>query len=96
MSDFHLSVEADEDILEIARFSIEIWGLQQSLKYKEELHNCFKLLAKNPEIGRNASFYSPSLKRYSYKAHTIFFKEVVDGIFIVRILGQRMDFESHL
>lgn len=96
MSDFYLAVAADEDILEIARFSIKTWGLSQSRKYKEELYTCFKLLAKNPEIGRDATMYSPGLKRYSYKAHTIFFKQTIDGIFIVRILAQKMDFETHL
>lgn len=36
------------------------------------------------------------LKSYKYKAHTIFFViEPKSFIFIVRILGKRMNFESH-
>ena len=93
MSNFHFAKAADEDILEIAIHSIEIWGLKQSKKYKKELDICFQFLAENPDIGRDASIFALDLKRYSYKAHAIFFKTVDDGIFIVRVLGQKMDLE---
>ena len=33
---------------------------------------------------------------YNYKAHTIFYEPTEKGIFVVRILGQRQDFERHL
>jgi toxin ParE1/3/4 len=53
-------------------------------------------LADKPELGRSAAEYAPSLKRYNYKAHSVFYEPTEKGIFIVRILGQRQDFERHM
>ncbi|WP_410504667.1 type II toxin-antitoxin system RelE/ParE family toxin [Maribacter sp. ACAM166] len=50
----------------------------------------------NPELGRSAAEYAPQLKRFNYKAHTIFYEPIEKGIFVVRILSQRQDFERHL
>ncbi|WP_031425758.1 type II toxin-antitoxin system RelE/ParE family toxin [Flavimarina sp. Hel_I_48] len=94
MSKFHFTEAADKDILEIAKYGIETWGIEQSRKYKTGFYNCFQFLADNPDIGRDASILAPHLKRYSYKAHAIFFKPTAEGILIIRVLGQKMDFEK--
>ncbi|CAN0605946.1 unnamed protein product, partial [Ectocarpus sp. 12 AP-2014] len=37
-----------------------------------------------------------NLKRFTYEAHTIFYLYIANGLFIVRVLSQRMDYESNL
>ena len=94
MADYDLSEESDLDLADLYEYGIETYGFL-GRSYVFQLHDNFKNLAKNPDIGRDASEYTPGLQCYSYKAHAIFFKKVDDSIYIVRTLGQRMDFKIH-
>jgi toxin ParE1/3/4 len=60
------------------------------------LHDLFKTLADNTNIGRDASEFYPSLKRLVYKSHMIFYLQSESGVFIVRTLSQSMDYDRHL
>lgn len=92
-----LSVRAEQDIGNIARFTIEKFGVDQSLKYSEELKKTITKLSANPDIGRA---YIPTkrkmLLRYKFKTHMIFYYPTPDGIFVVRVLGGRMNFRKHI
>jgi len=96
MHTYILSLKADYDVDDITDDTLEVWGESQTLDYITNLLQCFKTLAINPELGRSAAEYAPQLKRFNYKAHTIFFEPIENGIFVVRILNQRQDFERHL
>jgi len=96
MGEFKLSKKAERDLINIAKYTIQNFGEQQSSKYKSELSNCLNRLSKNPHLGRSAAEFYPNLKRYNFKAHSIFYEQADYGIFIVRVLGQKMDFKSHL
>lgn len=96
MHKYILSLKADYDVDDITDYTLEVWGEAQTLEYITNLLQCFKSLAINPELGRSAAEYVPQLKRFKYKAHTIFYEPTEKGIFVVRILGQRQDFELHL
>ncbi len=96
MAHYKLSVDASNDVFEIANFTIEKFGIEQSRRYKHQLEQCLKNLAANPYIGRDASEFSTGLRRFPFKAHTIFYIIDTDGIFVVRILGGMMDYNRHL
>jgi toxin ParE1/3/4 len=96
MERYIISSKADNDLDNITDYTLEVWGETQTRDYVTKLLQCFQSLADKPELGRSAAEYAPSLKRYNYKAHTVFYEPAEKGIFIVRILGQRQDFERHL
>lgn len=96
MSSYHLSSKADSDIDDIVDYTLETWGESQTHSYINMLYQFLQTLADNPDLGRSASEFAPSLKRYNYKAHTIFYEPTKKGIFVVRILGQIRDFKRHL
>ena len=96
MARYVLSAKADEDLDDIADYSLEIWGETLTQKYLIELIDCLEKIAETPDIGRDASEFSPNLKRFNYKAHSVFFMSTDTGILIVRILGQKQDFNRHL
>ena len=53
--------------------------------------------SERPELAKDASTIADSLKYYSYKAHVIFYQfDHANEIFIIRILGKRMNFIEHL
>jgi toxin ParE1/3/4 len=77
-------------------YGIVKFGLLQAQKYFFEMEEVFKLLAQNAELGRDASEFIPHLKRFSFKAHTLFYLVTDYGIFIMSVLSQRVDYDSKL
>lgn len=92
-----ISVKAKSDINSIAKYTIKEFGESQSLKYAKGLKEILSELAHNPELGRRyVAVKNQMLLRYRYKSHVVFYYVVSDGIFIVRVLGGKMDFPKHL
>lgn len=92
-----ISVKAKGDIKSIAKYTIKEFGENQSLKYAHGLKEVLGELANNPELGRRyVAVKNQMLLRYRYKSHIIFYYIDTKGIFIVRILGSKMNFPMHL
>ncbi|MCM4165093.1 hypothetical protein DHC50_15940 [Arenibacter sp. A80] len=92
-----ISVKASSDIKSIAKYTIKEFGISQSLKYAEGLKDILRELANNPDMGRRyVAVKNQMLLRYRYKSHVIFYYIDPRGIFIVRVLGGKMDFPKHL
>jgi toxin ParE1/3/4 len=96
MPSYNLSLKADGDIDDIVDYTMQTWGESQTHIYLTELYQFLQTLADNPNLGRSASEFAALLRRYNYKAHTIFYEPTEKGIFVVRILGQVRDFKKHL
>jgi len=96
MRSYSLSFKADNDLDDIADYTLRVWGINQTRDYIAELLQCLQSLADNPDLGRSASEYAPRLKRFNHEAHIIFYEPTYNGIFVVRVLGQSQDFERHL
>ncbi|SHI46627.1 type II toxin-antitoxin system RelE/ParE family toxin [Pseudozobellia thermophila] len=96
-SKYIISAKARADFKAIAKYTIEKFGAAQSLTYAKGLKRVFAELSENPELGRPyVAVKDKMLLRYRYKAHVIFYYPMPDKIFIVRVLGGRMDFPKYL
>ena len=92
-----ISAKARADFKAIAEYTVKKFGEKQSLKYAQGLKVVLADLADNPELGRSyVAVKDKMLLRYRYKAHVIFYYKAENEIFIVRVLGGRMDFPKHL
>ena len=96
MAVYKLSSKAEIDLAEMYEFGIYKFGLSQAQKYFYGMHEAFEILADNVDLGRDASEFIAYLKRFFYKEHTIFYLHTASGIFILRVLSQRMDYERNL
>lgn len=97
MPSFLLTSAARKDIIEIGRFTSEKWGKRQRDKYLKQLDDTFRLLARKPEIGREAENIKPGYKKFSQGRHTIFYRSGTESrIVVIRILHNSMDVEQHL
>ncbi len=96
MGAYKLSNESKLDIADIYEYGIEKFGLNQAQDYLTGLHDLFQTLADNTNIGRDASEFYPSLKRFVYRSHMVFCLQTESGVFIVRMLSQHMDYTRHL
>ncbi|WP_350292672.1 type II toxin-antitoxin system RelE/ParE family toxin [uncultured Croceitalea sp.] len=96
-SKYVISAKAKGDIKSIALYTIENFGVSQSLKYADGLKKILSELADNPDLGRRyVAIKNQMLLRFRFKSHVIFYYIIQDGIFIVRVLGGKMDFPKHL
>lgn len=96
-SSYILSIRAEHDIKEIALYTIHNFGLEQSKKYAEGLKTLLNELNSNPDLGKE--YWATDKKilfRYRFKAHMIFYYPTYRGIFVVRVLGEMMDFPRHI
>ncbi len=95
MAVYDLSGKAEIDLAELYEFGIYKFGLSQARKYLYGMHEAFEILAENIDLGRDASEFIAELKRFSFQSHTIFYLHTATGIFILRVLSQRMDYERN-
>jgi len=96
MGSYSLSKKADFDLEKIYEYGILNFGLKRAKIYIIGLHERFEDLANSPGFGRCASQYALKLRRFEYKSHVIFYIITDTGVFIVRVLGVRMDFRQHI
>jgi toxin ParE1/3/4 len=96
MGVYKLSVAAATDLEDIFEYGIFRFGLDQAKRYVQAMEQHFLLLSDNVGLGREAGELSSGLKRFSYGSHVIFYLEISNGILVVRVLHQSMDFEQHL
>ena len=88
--------KAGSDLAKIYEYGIETFGLKQAQAYLFGVHDILQVLSDNINLGRDASEFVLSLKRFSYKSHTIFYLATDIDILIVRVLNQSMDYEKNL
>ncbi|MCX2679093.1 type II toxin-antitoxin system RelE/ParE family toxin [Galbibacter sp. EGI 63066] len=96
MGVYKLSSKASVDIAEIFEYGISKFGLNQARYYLKEMEECFTMLPVRPELRREAFYLYKSLYRYRFKSHVIFYTLDGNEAFIIRVLGQYMDFSKHI
>lgn len=97
MRPFLLTAAARKDIIDIGRFTTEKWGKRQRDKYLKQLDDAFKLLTRQPDIGRDAEDVKPGYKKFSQGSHIIFYRAGTESkIVVIRILHDSMDVDQHL
>jgi len=97
MHSYSLTVAARKDMIEIGHYTVEKWGKRQRDKYLKQLDDAFKLLARQPEIGKEAEDIKPGYKKFGQGSHIIFYRAGKDSkIVVIRILHNSMDVDRHL
>lgn len=97
MSSFRLSALASSDLADIYLYGARRWGRAQADAYDRDLRSSVRTAAHFPQIGRRYETVSGiELRCYLSGRHVIFYRIEDDGIFIIRVLHGRMDFDRHL
>ncbi len=97
MRAFLLTNAAQKDVGDIGRYTAEKWVKRQRDKYLKQLDDAFKLLARQPEIGRDADDIKPGYRKFSQGSHTIFYRAGTESkIVVIRILHNSMDVDRQL
>ncbi|RLZ54516.1 type II toxin-antitoxin system RelE/ParE family toxin [Proteus mirabilis] len=88
---YKLSKLAEEDIYQIARYTIQQFGVTQAKKYHNDLKQTFELLAKAPWIGRECNWVCNGMRRFEFKKHPIYYLPKNDTLFITRLIHHSID-----
>ena len=97
MGPYLLTTTARKDLIDIGRFTAGKLGKRQRDKYLKQLDDAFKLLARQPDIGRDADNIKPGYKKFSQGSHIIFYRAGTESkIVVIRILHNSMDVDQHL
>jgi toxin ParE1/3/4 len=93
---FVLKPRAHADLDEIWDYTADRWGLDQAETYIRRLWNDIQTVADNPSLGRECIEVRPGYRKYPSGSHVLFYRLTDDGIDVVRILHERMDYERHI
>jgi toxin ParE1/3/4 len=93
---FVLKPRAHADLDEIWDYTVDCWGLEQAETYIRQLWKDIQTLADNPSLGRECAEVRPGYRKYPSGSHVLFYRLTDDGINVVRILHERMDYERHI
>jgi toxin ParE1/3/4 len=96
MTSYVLSPLAQFDIDGIWDFTAERWGEDQAIRYVRLLRDAIETVARKPQLGRPCDQIRSGYRKYPSGSHMIFHRTLADGIDVVRVLHQSMDFEQHL
>ena len=96
MVPYKLSNEAEQDLLDIYRYSYRAFGEKQADTYLSGLENAFHMISSNPRIGRERPDIDPTVRCIEHGKHVIFYDLYEDHVLIVRVLHGRMDVKRHL
>lgn len=90
---YRLSALAEEDIFQIACYSIQQFGEKQARHYHNEMEKIFALLATSPWMGRRCDWIGEGIHRMEFKRHAIYYLIGSEDIFIARVIHQSMDMD---
>ena len=89
MTSYTLTERAEDDLLDLFLDGIEMFGLLQARRYKDELENCFQLIASRPQMGRLAPSIGEGVRRHEHQSHIILYEQAAGTIVILAVVPAR-------
>lgn len=97
MAHYDLTHKAVEDLNHIWSYTYDEWSENQADQYYSELLDGCRLLAENPNFGKNYEDIEDQLFGYLINKHLIFYQKInKKEILIVRILHSSMDLKRNI
>ncbi len=96
MPNYRLSNKAVEDLHGIVIYGLETHGEIQTDHYLEYLYKVLELAAQFPDLGRPYKGRQEQCLHYQGRYHDFFYEKEGDGILVLRILRNNMDFKRHI
>jgi len=97
MTTYELSKDAEDDLREVARYTLDTWGRGQLTEYRQGLKETFKAIGLQDVIARQFSKNYPQLRVTKYRYHYIFY--IAEGVtkpIIIGVIHERRDIVNQL
>ena len=92
---FILTPRAQADLDEIWDYTASRWSLNQAETYTRQLWRDIASVAEQPSLGSECPEVREGYRKYPSGSHVLFYRVIADGIDVVRILHERMDYGRH-
>ena len=89
MPKYRLTQQAEHDLLNIALYGMEQFGVEQARRYYNKLKERFDELAEQPELYPLVEHIRKGYRRSVCGVHSIYYRTDHDGVEIVRVLGRQ-------
>lgn len=89
MPEYRLTESAKEDLIAIAHYGDENFGVAQSNRYRDPLKQRFLLLADQPILYPAVEHIRAGYRRSVCGVHSIYYRIIGQDVEIVRILGRQ-------
>lgn len=91
MPDFRITPRARDDLKNIGRYTLKIWGREQRNTYLRNLDARFLWLAQNPQLGKHRPDIQEGYYCFPQGSHLVFYILRDNGIDIIGVPHQNMD-----
>ena len=85
---FELSPDAERDLLNIAYFGMEQFGVTQSERYRDKLYQRFQELAETPLLYPAVDHIRQGYRRSVCGSHSVYYRIHTNYVEIMRVIGQ--------
>lgn len=96
MSTYHITPDAQTDLIGIQQYTVQQWGKLQSQTYLSELRQTIRVLAETPSLGKSRVDVETGVLSFSHGSHMIYYVEHDYYIVVFAVLHQRMLPSVHL
>jgi len=97
MSAYELTPAADRDLLEIARYTIKTWGIEQADRYEAALEEYFTAIGEGKARARSFLEHRPQLRVGRCQHHYVFFLQRENACpLILAVFHENMDLMTRL
>ena len=92
---FRITPRAEQDLKNIGRYSLKMWGRDQRDVYLRAIDRRFAWLAERPERGKHRPEVREGYHSYLQGSHVVFYLIRDGGIDVIGIPHQRMDIMNY-
>ena len=94
---YKLSKDAEKDLYEVARYTLDKWGKAALQQYRDGLKETFDAIARNEVVARQFSKRFPQLRVTKYRYHYIFYTGEGSGMpIIIGVIHEKRDIVNRL
>jgi len=90
MAAYRLTRDAQTDLIEIRRYTIKQWGVEQSKKYLLELRQTIKALSETPTMGKQRHEIENNVFSFPHVSHVIYYTIDKNQLIVFGVLHKSM------
>ena len=91
-----LAPKAQQDLIDILRYTGETWGQAQLLTYRDKINEALRAISANPQLGHRRGVLPATRLACLVGSQIVVYRIVAAKLGIVRILHQRMSLIRHV
>ena len=92
---YRLIPAAEDDLVDIWKYTAKKWGREQAARYHHQLETCFDRIAPGRISAKSIAGIPKNLRSVRCQHHYVFFIPG-DPVIVIAILHEKMDFLSRL